>query len=525
MKKAVILALSLILPKMRRTSFNSESGVVLPVIIVLGFAVTVTGIAFLNSGVMENRAASREITKNEAFYLAEAGLERTLWNLEQDFEVGGDDWTDGDINGVSVGEPDGGSWRVLGYDESSLQLGAGSYRVKLKYVDEDEIWLRSTGTVENVTKTTQLYAKILNVSVWNNAIFGGSNQVGQVISGNVRIRGKVHVLGENLGSEDLAVDLTGTAGIWNNYEGMPEALAAKIPPCPQTSFNGEMIDSLDTVLRVKQGKVSLSGTATVGQPDEVGNLLKETDDAVYVTDGFGGEQGAGNVYSDNGTTHPYDLGDMVSFPSLTDEHPGYFSFLDYLQSNSRHIPVSEISSTVDSFEYGDPTDTNYISWDKENNLLTIKGIIYIEGGSLDLGIKHETVEYRGKGTIVAASSGVSGIAGDIRIHGNLLAEGTYADNEGFPNNVLGLVSGSLYLAAVEGESQVSMNGAFFAENQIMSAKQNEIAGTFVSNYFNMGQDVPRIYQVPDLAKNLPPGIPQGTPIWYITTGQWSELPS
>jgi len=41
-------------------------------------ALTITGLAFLNAGVMENSLVRREIHKNQAFYLAEAGVEATI---------------------------------------------------------------------------------------------------------------------------------------------------------------------------------------------------------------------------------------------------------------------------------------------------------------------------------------------------------------------------------------------------------------------------------------------------------------
>jgi hypothetical protein len=56
--------------------FNSESGAILPIVIILTLALTITGLAFLNAGVLENSLVRKEIAKNQAFYLAEAGVER-----------------------------------------------------------------------------------------------------------------------------------------------------------------------------------------------------------------------------------------------------------------------------------------------------------------------------------------------------------------------------------------------------------------------------------------------------------------
>jgi len=57
-------------------SFNSETGAILPIVIILTLALTITGLALLSAGVMENSLVRREIHKNQAFYLAEAGIER-----------------------------------------------------------------------------------------------------------------------------------------------------------------------------------------------------------------------------------------------------------------------------------------------------------------------------------------------------------------------------------------------------------------------------------------------------------------
>jgi len=60
---------------MKEFRLKAQEGVVLPVVVILALALAITGIAFLNAGVMENSLARREVYKNQAFYLAEAGLE------------------------------------------------------------------------------------------------------------------------------------------------------------------------------------------------------------------------------------------------------------------------------------------------------------------------------------------------------------------------------------------------------------------------------------------------------------------
>ena len=67
---------------MRRIPFNSESGVILPIVIILMVALTITGIAFLSASVLENQLVMREVYKNQAFYLADAGIDHLLVKLK-----------------------------------------------------------------------------------------------------------------------------------------------------------------------------------------------------------------------------------------------------------------------------------------------------------------------------------------------------------------------------------------------------------------------------------------------------------
>jgi len=69
-------------------------------VIILMLALTLTGIAFLNAGIMENGLVRREIAKTQAFYLAESGIERLSvklyagghWSIKsQGLEGGGSD--------------------------------------------------------------------------------------------------------------------------------------------------------------------------------------------------------------------------------------------------------------------------------------------------------------------------------------------------------------------------------------------------------------------------------------------------
>lgn len=72
-------------------------------------------------------------------------------------------------------------------------------------------------------------------------------------------------------------------------------------------------------------------------------------------------------------------------------------------------------------------------------------------------------------------------------------------------------------------SQLQLMGAFYAQQKIVSSKQTITMGTFVSNYFDMGTNVPDIYQVPSLPDHLPEGMIGAYPILVFEQVSWREL--
>jgi hypothetical protein len=501
--------------------------IILAVVLVLILGV----LAFLQLTDSSSLMAKRYGDSTTALYLAEGGMELTISYLKNDFEndpVPPPSWADGDINGTAAG-PDTDDYYLLWQNSTT--------KARLKNVPgkADQVWVKSEATVNGIKRTVVQYIKIRDFSVWNTALFGGTGASGEAVNGNVYIHGSVHILGTGLASTDSAIDLKGGAAVGNNYEGIPSEFSGRIPPLSQVTFNGEEVESLNAEFRAKNGRVDLSGTATLGLFDVFGNSVKETMDGVYVDagpydgddttgtyyDGYGGNKGYINVRSDNGYATAYDLGDTVTFPSLSDPYgssPSY-TYKDYLGDNSYHVSediLNSINSSTVSFSYSDPMGKGSISWDRTSETLTVNGIVTIDDGSdpdeissISIGENDDPIEYTGRGTI---------FSGDVNVHGDLLSKRTFPTED-----VLGFMAErNINLATGGGDAQLKIIGAFYAENEIVSAKQNEIAGTFVSNYFNMGTNVPKIYQVPELVNNLPPGMIGTGHNWRIITSLWHE---
>jgi len=64
---------------------RGERGIILPLVLIFALLLIISGLAFMSLGIQENSLVQREISKRQAFYLAEAGLERALYDLRQDF--------------------------------------------------------------------------------------------------------------------------------------------------------------------------------------------------------------------------------------------------------------------------------------------------------------------------------------------------------------------------------------------------------------------------------------------------------
>ncbi|MFH1359534.1 MAG: hypothetical protein ABIJ41_00660 [Candidatus Omnitrophota bacterium] len=492
-----------------RLSNNNGSTLIMAFLVLVVFGVF--GAGFVLIGLGESRVAEKQKRTTMAFYLAEAGIERAFYDLKRDFIIDSTpSWTDGTINTYNAG-PNYSQYYDIGYDDNTLN--GGTYSVALLNISgqDDEIWVQSTGSYGGSNQTIRVYVKIVNISVWNNALFAGSGQSGKIINGNVDLNGSVHILGTGLDSTDYAVDLGGSAEIiGNNYLFAPGTLAAKVSDCPTTVFGGEVVSTLNAELRVRRGIVGLSGAATAGQENITDNNYKETIDGSYVTDGFGGTAGTDNVHSD--VLSSYDLGNSIEFPSLSDPYEGYATFEDYFKANalivSSQADLDELADITEGSNFTISGVNGSISMDGNGNMV-ISGQIYINGGDFNFTEENDSIIYTGKGAVY--------VTGDVLINSDLVTP----DYKTFPQNILGVMTPNNITMGVG--SQIDVMGMFYAENMITMQKQTDLMGSIVANYFDLGSQNPAIYQVPAAMSNLPPGLIGQDDTWRIVIVAWQKI--
>ncbi|HEY3298521.1 MAG TPA: hypothetical protein VGK34_07690, partial [Armatimonadota bacterium] len=310
---------------------KSESGGAFATALVVMMFVSFLGVAILGLSTSNLARSNRDQKRMTAFYLAEAGCE---YMIDQATITAGN-------NGGSLTAA---SFNANTLFNSLVSGATGSVTVTPDSGNPARATIVSAATYMGVTQTTRIRLSTKNIGIWNNAIFAGVGQSGMGINGNVTIAGSVHILGDGDPFTDLngngvwdsaepftdlngnkkydsgepfvdtdhngvytpaepyidtnldgiytppvttsALDaaFSGTADIQNNYNGISSTLSSKIPALSLQSIGGEMVQSLNAELRVKHGKVGLSGAATAGQANVTGNSVKETLDGVYVTD-------------------------------------------------------------------------------------------------------------------------------------------------------------------------------------------------------------------------------------------------
>ncbi|MCH8979832.1 MAG: pilus assembly PilX N-terminal domain-containing protein, partial [Armatimonadetes bacterium] len=383
-------------------------------------------------------------------------------------------------------------------DESFTDVGNGVWDVGEKYDD-----LNSNGVYDAGEPFTDIGNGVYDLGEpWIDADFDGFwNPAEPFVDENYN--GKYD---KPLTSTDISTALSGGAYVGNNYYDMPTWMRDSL--LPLKVINGE--ETLEAEFRVKRGMVDISGSASIGSEKILGSGdHKANMDGVFTADGFIGQTGADAVFSDNGAYNDYDLGHVgfkfpyISGPSAeeyTDESGVAWATQElYLDSNSLTIPINEFNLDTPAFNYSDLAG-NSISWtpavtSKGGKILVspklnIEGLIKIDG-SLSFDNDLEWLLYSGSGSFYVTQ--------DINVGTNLVPD----DGLVFPTDTtFGLIAKRDINLATNGEAQLAMIGAFFAQGTIKSAKQNVIAGTFVSNFFDMGLNVPSVFQVPSLSKNL-----------------------
>lgn len=508
---------------------KEEKGFSLLIILLLMVMMTLLGLSGIITTNTDVLISANYYGSYRALNLAEAGLERVmvdiLWDLWQDQNISNTNFYQSGSSTpliISPFPPASNSF----YTVFSGSLGDGTYTVEFKNVgvspnfSSTEIFVRSTGlTTNNSKKVIESYLATENVNPWNNAIFANRNGSGVPINGNVNVGGSVHILGNgispcypsNLGTSNTAVYIQ-TGNIFNGH--INGGSGNNIDPLLESYINyiGWDKNNLNAKFRVQRGCVDMhTGSGTIGKSTNsvkgiyVGNGNDANNDGVNddIVGGINGGSGQ-NLFSKNSTWSAYDLGNKVTFPSID------VAWLDAHSLNGATgcpaTPGGYMEITNSTGNFSCTNGANTIIWDNASRTLTVNGVIKLD----EIRIRTD-IKYSGRGTLYCSNP-----SKEVRIEGNILpvALASYPTT-----HVMGMIAaGDVRFD----RSQLRAAGAFYSAKMITPQQQTEVAGTLVCDQFNLGSQVPKVWQVPSLANNLPPGMPGSLPLWGFTTKRWRE---
>src|SRR4030065_46350 len=188
-------------------TLRDDSGSALVVALLMLIMLSFIGIAAISTSVRDMDIAKNTTDRTKAFYVAESGLEAAYAVLKSYPNIFGND-------------------TLLGLMAPYTSLPNGSCSITLTGTVPYKT-ATSVGTASDGQAAVQGQFKRTHsaLNIWNNA------EPYQDDNGNNLYDG-------TLTATDLAADLGGTAGMYNNYSGLPASIESRIPQLDQDYFGG-----------------------------------------------------------------------------------------------------------------------------------------------------------------------------------------------------------------------------------------------------------------------------------------------
>jgi type II secretory pathway pseudopilin PulG len=345
---------------------------------------------------------------------------------------------------------------------------------------------------------------------------------GPAINGNLAVYGSVHSVKQDYTTTQVALDLGGTSGIYNDYRGQSTA-GTDIRDDIETLGGDRYQNQLCSRVKLKSGQLDMSsGSSRVGMSDN--KVL-----AVYLQEGA---NIIGNTSGVNTVDPLQKYTDTVGLPALAANYPNDTGFTVtnsgnctwLFQGGKVQLPPS--NRDVTSLECGDGTNT--IRWIGPNEPGNTTGLPYlsingvINTGNVDFEIVRQqgqgqnplpVIYYQGRGTIRVGScprqppNPTACTARDLQVNRDLMP---LPGRQFVTDDILGFVSnGTVGIATAGGATQVKMAALFYSKGETRVRYQSTILGSIIAEKIDMGQNVPRVAWDRRLANadNLPPGMP------------------
>lgn len=487
---------------MFKSILKEENGMAM--IVVIGIMLVLTTLAFGAMAISENdlKLTERDKDSMEALHVAEAGIQKAMWQLEK-------------------------FGNVMENKDFTADVGNGKAYVVAEQDDSNEwLWtIESTGTCNNANR--KIKVTVFNFSLWNmNMSLGQSSSLasgGNGVLGTTSIDGPFYVRGN--------VELSGSSQI----TGGPFFIkTGSLKFLDSGSTLGLAGDELEAYIEPADGNYDIE--------DKKGNHIIPPHPQVHVSklsnqvpdikippmDSLANYRKTAADESDEVCTAYNDGVININTVSRIEDRCGYYKILDNDANDStgslssRH--TYKLNSTVPSFGVdGSGNAVGDFAWNKDSRKLTVNGTVFVDGNLTIGDSSNSEINYYGRGTIV--------VNGDINIKGKLrppYQDGKY-DMSG--TNVLGLVTNETIYVDVSGSNSVpkwdepDVSGAFFATKKVkMTSNNTSFVGSMIAGVLDFAGSVnnSHLFTHDKLPEFLPPSLP-GSTRYMTMTASWREV--
>lgn len=422
---------------------RQSNGFVLITVLFISIIVGLLVLGTSFTALVDRRVASSQRVGTEAYYVAQAGLERLKTGL---FFTLAADYRRADVNACTpdIGvELDLGGGVVLAEgDTLDVTLTGGGTAFLTYQRDRNLFILTSVGVVGNARSTVEVVATagVGPAGVWDNAIFAErfSGSANRLVAGNAAVYGSMHIVEGAAELDDDAVDFGGGAGVFNNYFGVREASDLMDVAVGSLGERARDVVDLCSLVKISLGQLNVSNNASLGNTDVIENGVVYTGavEGVYLDDQselliqnntYDDQTGSTNVHLRSGVQSYTGL--EVGFPGANaPSNPlvvdGNSDCLWLLYNGAVHLPprmsqnalldtMAECSTT--NVGADGVSQTASISWDPDTQVLTVEGDVVINGSDVEIGaISNQPLTYAGLGTLRAGENRTVAIRNDVR---------------------------------------------------------------------------------------------------------------
>jgi hypothetical protein len=468
---------------------KNQKGLALLSIIAIMMVLTVISFGLSAVTLNDLNLSARILDRTKALHVAEAGIQRFLWQLEK-----------------QGNNPEPTSF--------TLETTEGKALVEAEKVTESYLWeVTSLGTSGNAKR--RIKVTVLNLSYWD--IFTGF--------GREEEEQGLPTRGNGLNG---TASITGALYIYGNIQLSGNSLLEEGP------------------IFIKEGSLVMqSASAQVGSPEQPVRLYIEPKLSFPQIMNSQGEP------IDPFNPQPYDLY-VASIKRMVPEMPNFefepmseyraiaavesteiveitypgivnpreYKVIDNDDADNQSFSL-DISNNTQDFGLKDGEAQGDFAWDKALRHLYIEGTIYVDG-DVEIGDKNETIIYSGRGTIIAN--------GEITIKGKLLppsGEGSYPVLS--EDNVLGLGGFEIEIETQSNNSNPEKDDpdiavALFAPESVEFEGNNiSFVGNVITGILDFEEGAnSHLFTHPDLSSYLPPSLP-GSGTYLALIANWREI--